>query len=209
MITKLCDSIDRSEFLLRILCDMLKTYPEQQIMILAQNKSLLKYLYDAITTRHIATTGYYVGGMKEAALKETEGKQVVLATYSMASEALDIKTLASLIMATPRTDITQSVGRILRMKHKHPVIVDVIDVHDCFKNQWYKRRLFYKKQKYTVMRANNNEYNGIGDGSHWRVDFAGFKACTEEGGSDEEDRRASDPAGRKGFGKCMLSMNDV
>ena len=32
----------------------------------------------------------------------------------MASEALDIKSLTTLIMATPKVDIEQSVGRILR-----------------------------------------------------------------------------------------------
>ena len=30
----------------------------------------------------------------------------------MASEALDIKTLTTLVMATPKTDVTQSIGRI-------------------------------------------------------------------------------------------------
>ena len=34
----------------------------------------------------------------------------------MASEALDIKTLTTLVMATPKTDITQAVGRILPLK---------------------------------------------------------------------------------------------
>ena len=32
----------------------------------------------------------------------------------MAEEGLDIKTLTTLIMATPKVDVTQSVGRILR-----------------------------------------------------------------------------------------------
>ena len=45
----------------------------------------------------------------------------------MAAEALDIKTLTTLIMATPKTDIEQSVGRILREKHSSPIVVDIID----------------------------------------------------------------------------------
>ena len=51
-----------------------------QVMILAHNKSVLKYLHDAIEHRSIATVGYYVGGMKEKDLKLSEGKQVVIAT---------------------------------------------------------------------------------------------------------------------------------
>ena len=66
----------------------------------------------------------------------------------MAAEALDIKTLSRLVMATPKTDITQSVGRILRMKHENPVIVDIVDGHDCFQNQWKQRKRFYKKCNY-------------------------------------------------------------
>ena len=127
MISKLCEYNRRSEFILKVLSSMLDTNPNQQIMVLAHNKNVLKYLHDAIVHRNIATVGYYVGGMKESALKETEGKKVVIATYAMAAEALDIKTLTTLIMATPKTDIEQSVGRILREKHSSPVVVDIVD----------------------------------------------------------------------------------
>jgi superfamily II DNA or RNA helicase len=144
MISKLCEYNRRSEFILKVLSAMLENNPDQQIMILAHNKSILKYLHDAIAHKNIATVGYYIGGMKESALKETEGKMVVIATYAMASEALDIKTLTTLIMATPKTDIEQSVGRILREKHSSPVVVDIIDSHDLFQNQWRKRKTFYK-----------------------------------------------------------------
>jgi superfamily II DNA or RNA helicase len=144
--------------------DLLKESEEknqkQQIMILAHNKSLLKYLYDAVEHRKIAegSVGYYVGGMKEAALKETETKRVVIATYAMAAEALDIKTLSTLIMATPKTDIEQSVGRILREKHKQPIVVDIIDSHEPFQNQWRKRKQFYKKENYKVTYTTNDKY---------------------------------------------------
>ena len=102
MISKLCAYNPRSEFILQVLRDMLVENENQQIMILAHNKALLKYLFDAIDERKIASVGYYIGGMKEAALKESESKKVIIATYSMASEALDIKTLTTLIMATPK-----------------------------------------------------------------------------------------------------------
>lgn len=165
MIVKLCDFAPRSEFILRVLSDMVAENPEQQIMILAHNKSLLKYLHDAIDQRKIATVGYYVGGMKEAALKESEGKKVIIATYSMASEALDIKTLTTLIMATPKTDIEQAVGRILRQKHTAPVVVDIIDSHETFVRQWYKRCAFYKKNGYTIAQTSFDAYTP--DVSQW------------------------------------------
>jgi superfamily II DNA or RNA helicase len=127
-------------------------------MILAHNKSLLKYLFDAIQERKISTVGYYVGGMKEEALKQSETKQIIIATYSMASEGLDIKSLTTLIMATPKTEIEQTVGRILREKHSQPVVVDIIDHQPLFQNQWQKRKLFYKKQNYKIIHTDNSQY---------------------------------------------------
>jgi superfamily II DNA or RNA helicase len=158
MITKLCDYSRRTEFILEVLKKELQVHPSQQIMILGQNKSILIYLHDAIEHRQLASVGYYVGGMKEEQLKKSEEKQVIIATYAMASEGLDIKTLTTLFLATPRTDITQSVGRILRVKHNRPLIVDFIDTHDVFQNQWKKRLAFYRKNKYRVLHTNNNKY---------------------------------------------------
>jgi superfamily II DNA or RNA helicase len=155
MISRLCEFVHRSECILRVLCEELKKRPEQQVMILAHNKSLLKYLYDAIEERNIATVGYYVGGMKESALKESETKKVVIATYAMAEEALDIKSLSALILATPKTDVTQATGRILRIKHKCPVVYDIVDIHDIFQKQYIKRRKFYIQCNYKIVETSS------------------------------------------------------
>jgi len=171
MISKLCEYNRRSEFILKVLADMLQENPSQQIMILAHNKNLLKYLHDAILHRNMATVGYYLGGMKEAALKQTESKTIVIATYAMAAEALDIKTLTTLIMATPKTDIEQSVGRILREKHSNPLVVDIVDSHDLFKNQWYKRKTFYKRENYRIIYTNSRKYSPDISSNAWTLVF--------------------------------------
>ena len=105
--------------------------------------------------------------MKKEDLKISEGKQVILATYQMAAEALDIKSLTSLILATPKTDIVQAVGRILREKHAEPLVIDIVDIHNCFQNQFIKRKAFYNKQNYKIIKTTNelymktNNYNDI------------------------------------------------
>ena len=99
--------------------------------------------------------------MKQADLQETEYKQIVLATYAMAAEALDIKTLSILVMATPKTDITQSVGRILRVRHDNPIVVDIVDRHEIFQNQWKQRRRFYKKCNYRIIATDSIRYKGM------------------------------------------------
>lgn len=175
MISKLCSYSHRSEFILRLLTAELELNPEQQIMILAHNKSLITYLHDAIAHRKIAdgSVGYYIGGMKEAALKLSESKKVIIATYAMASEGLDIKTLTTLILASPKTDVCQSVGRILRQKHSSPLVIDIIDAHDIFMSQWYKRRKYYKSQNYKILICDNEEYEAghNKDLSKWKVSW--------------------------------------
>jgi superfamily II DNA or RNA helicase len=170
MLSKICNYNRRSEFILKVLDDMIKENPKQQIMIIASYRNILNYFYEAINHKQIATVGFYVGGMKEAALKQTEEKQVVLATYSMAAEGLDIKTLTTLIMATPMTKIEQSVGRILRQKHENPpIVVDIIDTHSNFQNQWLKRRRFFKTQNYKIIQTASSTYTT--DVSKWKTTF--------------------------------------
>jgi hypothetical protein len=174
MITKLCQYGPRSDFVVRILADLLEEHPEKQIMVLAHNRELLTYLYDAI--RHKISSeenmvGYYVGGMKEKDLKITEGRRIVLATYAMAAEALDIKTLSTLVMATPKTDIEQSVGRILRAKGQNPIVVDVIDPHEYLRRQWNTRRQFYKKCLYRITTIDLDAYTGFDHLDRWRLEY--------------------------------------
>lgn len=161
MIVKLCQYGPRSDFILKVIKDLIEEHPNNQIMILAHNRSLLTYLYDAIQYHNLTTVGYYLGGMKQSELQKTEKQQIVIATYAMAAEALDIKTLSTLIMVTPKTDIIQSVGRILRTKHENPIIVDIIDTHDLFQNQWRQRFTFYKKCNYRVRRIKSTEYKNM------------------------------------------------
>ena len=187
MLSKICNYNRRSEFILKVLDDMIKENPKQQIMIIASYRNILNYFYEAINHKQIATVGFYVGGMKEAALKKTEEKQVVLATYSMAAEGLDIKTLTTLIMATPMTKIEQSVGRILRQKHENPpIVVDIIDTHANFQNQWAKRRRFFKTQNYKIIQITSSTYTT--DIGKWKTTFV--PSCSNKSSivlDEEED----------------------
>lgn len=195
MIRKLCEFNHRTEFILKVLHDILNEGKQNQIMILAHNRSLLTYFHDAIQSRNIATVGYYVGGMKEKALKETEDKKIVIATYAMAEEGLDIKGLSCLIMATPKTDITQAIGRILRVKHNEPLVVDIVDQHDIFQKQYIKRRRFYTKSKYKIIQTDNYSYNKDG----WETIF-------EPGDKETKYNKKIKKSETSKFlqGKCML-----
>ena len=88
--------------------------------------------------------------MKEDALKESESKRIILGTYAMASEGLDIKTLTTLFLVTPKSDVCQSVGRILRSKDHQPVVVDFVDESSVFESQYQKRKKYYQSKRYVI-----------------------------------------------------------
>ena len=158
MLSKVSNLHYRSDFIINVIENELKINKEQQIILLGHQKNLLNYIYKAIESKNITSVGYYVGGMKEKDLKISESKQLILATYAMAAEGLDIPSLTTLILATPKSDIIQSVGRILRTKHSNPLIIDIIDQHDCFINQFTKRKTFYNQKNYKIIRTDNHKY---------------------------------------------------
>tara|TARA_Y100000389_G_scaffold99354_1_gene96083 strand:+ start:12256 stop:13701 length:1446 start_codon:yes stop_codon:yes gene_type:complete len=154
MISKICSNENRTNMILNVIQYELKDNYDQQIMILVHNKSLIDELFNKMKIFE-NSVGLYIGGMKDHQLKESESKKVIIATYAMASEGLDIKTLTTLCMATPKTDVCQSVGRILRSKHKRPLVIDIIDDHDIFQRQYNKRKIYYNKKNYKIQKYNN------------------------------------------------------
>ena len=101
--------------------------------------------------------GQYVGGMKPSELRESQEKDIILGTFSMASEGMDIPKLNTIILASPKSDVVQSIGRILREKADvrkfHPLVIDIKDTHpnlSVFNRQCDKRITFYKKNNYDI-----------------------------------------------------------
>ena len=159
MIKKLCEFKPRRDFILKVLIEILKGDENQQIMIIGHNKSLLIYLYNEIKKNEIASVGYYLGGMKAKDLKESESKKVIIATYAMAEEGLDIKSLSTLLMGSPKVDVRQAVGRILRKAGGEKLVIDIVDQHPIFERHWKKRKTWYNKRQFKVLRSNNKDFD--------------------------------------------------
>ena len=150
MVNKVHSFGPRIRYVIQIIVDMVNSESdERQALVLAQNRQLLVDIMTSLEAKSISA-GFYVGGMKEKDLQVSAEKRVILATYGMAEEALDIKGLTTLVLASPRTSIEQAVGRILRTKGNSPVVHDIIDQHDVFQRQWKKRLAFYKKGEYAI-----------------------------------------------------------
>jgi len=124
------------------------------VIVLSDRRQHLEDMQNKIGDRY--STGLYLGGMKNADLEESKEKQIILGTYNMVSEGFDLPKLDTLVLATSKSDIEQSVGRIQR-KHSYeeddniPLILDVVDNFSIFGNQYRKRERFYKKMNYNIL----------------------------------------------------------
>lgn len=128
--------------------------PLRKILVLSERKVLLETL-EVYLSREKITVGYYIGGMKqEERDKSSKEAQVLLGTYAMASEGMNIKELNCILLASPRKKIEQSIGRILRMRPDErmiePLILDVVDMHNVYKRQYSSRKKFYKECAYNI-----------------------------------------------------------
>ena len=204
MISKICGYGPRTHFIANTLRDLLEEDNKKQIMVLCHNRSFLTDLHQIIVDKELCSVGFYVGGMKQSALQETESKQIVLATYAMAAEALDIKTLSTLVMASPKTDITQSVGRILRMKHDNPIIVDIIDKHEPFQKQWQQRRRYYKKCNYLIKHICSSSYKNMLDYSDETSDWDVLFDPSKTGKSKGNGGKSSSDNTKEEY-KCLIT----
>jgi len=129
----------------------------RKVLILSNRINHLKLIDELLQNRDKRwkdLIGYYIGGMKEKKLKESETKPLILATFEMAAEGLDIKDLDTLILATPKSSITQSIGRILRVQADKrtyiPTVYDIVDNISVFMNQGKKRYADYVSKEYRV-----------------------------------------------------------
>lgn len=153
MINKLAECEDRTKWLVEILKDVLEESPHRQVLVLTDRVQHTKDIYaglpDALRDSS-AILSQSVSAAKRA--EACEKCTILIATYAMCKEGFDVPTLNTLLMATPRPDVDQIVGRILRVEKSartvHPLILDVVDPQ--FRRQFQERNSLYKKRNYSV-----------------------------------------------------------
>uniref|UniRef100_A0A6C0LQX1 Helicase ATP-binding domain-containing protein n=1 Tax=viral metagenome TaxID=1070528 RepID=A0A6C0LQX1_9ZZZZ len=129
---------------------------------LRQVKKFYKLLNENLYIR--GNIGKYIGSMSENELKQSATKQIIIGTYEMAQEGLDIDNLNVVILCTPKSSIKQSVGRILRKEiyEEHPLVIDFNDFENkTFKRQSIKRDIYYVKQHYHIQKFNVSDFKNL------------------------------------------------
>lgn len=147
MITELTEMPDRNRLILQTIKDISKT--TRQVLVLSDRRFHCEYLHQKFKK----TSGLYMGGMKESELTESSKKQIIFATFSQAHEGLDIPSLDTVILATPKSDIVQSIGRIMREtsgKKNNPRIYDILDQWSVFFAMYNKRLRVYKQGGFKI-----------------------------------------------------------
>jgi len=127
---------------------------KRRVLVLSDRKKQLRDIFDRLDASPVSC-GFYIGGMKSDALAASQDKDVILATFSFASEGFDVPGLDTLVLASPKTDIEQSVGRILRQRASDrantPLVIDFVDSFSVFQGQAKKRLAYYRKRGYTLV----------------------------------------------------------
>ena len=151
MVNKLTGCEDRTKWLCRIIDDVMDT--DRQMLVLSDRVQHCEDILAGLTPE-LKEKACILGTAVKADVRTEycKTKAILIATYSMCREGFDVPTLNTLLMATPRPDIDQIVGRILRVEKKgrvvHPLIVDIVDPQ--FRRQFGQRNSLYKKREYRV-----------------------------------------------------------
>ena len=151
MVNKLTACADRTAWLCRIIEDVMDT--DRQMLVLSDRVQHCEDLLAGLTPELQEKACILSTAVKSDVRTEyCKTKGILIATYSMCREGFDVPSLNTLLMATPRPDIDQVVGRILRVEKKgrlvHPLIVDIVDPQ--FRRQFGQRNSLYKKREYRV-----------------------------------------------------------
>jgi superfamily II DNA or RNA helicase len=167
MINNIVEIDSRNKILISVINELRKN-PNRKILILSGRKEshlhMLKIEVDKLIEKDIkenkiikdeCKTYFYTGDTKQKDRFEAEkNADVLFATYEMAQEGLDIERLNTVILSTPKKDVVQAVGRVLRKILKdgdiRPLIIDIVDDFSIFKSQAIVRENFYKKNNYVL-----------------------------------------------------------
>jgi len=135
MVNTLVELPERNELLLDIARE---AATDHQVLILSDRRAHCEWLVRELGD----SAGLYMGGMKQEQLDASAKKRIVVGTFSLAHEGLDIATLSAIVLATPHSDVRQAVGRILRTDGPK-VIYDMADTWSVMNAMFRKRAKIY------------------------------------------------------------------
>eukprot|EP01039_Chlorochromonas_danica_P011425 gene11425-12774_t len=125
---------------------------ERHTIVLLESNDVLEQLHRIILERRLFTAGLFCSKVPPPARTPGLECQVILGTYGLGGEALDVPTLNTLVLASSRLVVIQPSGRIQRRPHEHtrPTIFDIVDPHPPFRNHGRQRAKYYQQEGYEM-----------------------------------------------------------
>lgn len=185
MTSNMCEIESRNKMIRDIIVKLLEN-PKRNIIILSGRIEHIDKLKEMVDEKlkekemNIETKKYIGKCKKEERVDAENDGRVIFASYSIASEGLDIPRLNTIILATPQKDVKQSVGRIMRKIHDedcNPLIIDINDQIPPFSNYGISKVKLYKKSEYHIRLFDIED--DIKDFNIFNQDYI-TKECNEE-----------------------------
>ena len=152
MINKLVEFEARNKLIVELIEDIYSE-PDRNVLVLTDRVEHTKKILSMLPAHTQSETGILSSGMKPGVRDEfCANKRILISTYQLVKEGFDVAKLNTLVMATPRPDVEQIVGRILRVEKSkrttEPLIIDIVD--PTFRRQFQSRLSLYKERNYVI-----------------------------------------------------------
>ena len=160
MVSKVVKDPPRTTMVARVIAEMLDN-PQRNIIVASDRVQHLRDLMAAAQALCPSVSmGLYVGATtkkdREARAHNGETCRVLFTSFRMGEEGLDIPRMNTLVLASPKKQVEQLVGRITRGSAKGggpcPLVVDVVDVRNSmFQGMYKKRSRTYRRLGFTFL----------------------------------------------------------
>ena len=161
MVSQIVNDERRIQLVASLVANIVRQEKRRYVLVASDRLQHLHALMEA-TQQLLGDTcsmGLYVGATtKRDRLKRAENEricQILFTTFRMGEEGLDIPRMNTLVLASPKKQIEQLVGRITRGKSGKggidPVVYDIVDDNaGIFKSMALKRKRVYKRLGYCL-----------------------------------------------------------
>lgn len=146
LLAQLVYNKNRTDYISNLILKYLREDPDRNMLVISERLCQLEELYATLFPKIPGTVIVTSKKWKEEKNKINDSR-LILGISSIVGQAFNVPHLNSVLFACPKKNIIQCIGRIYRKKHlTFPLIIDFIDDHYCFQNQFKKRMEVYKNK---------------------------------------------------------------
>ncbi len=217
MSVNLTEIPERNAMIVEVIKKTFEAAPSRRMVVISHFVDHLEKLQELLNPLFPDKVGLYTGPilkkLKPEQKAELEAKPIILATYKIMCEGIDIKTLDTIFIVTPMKKVLQTCGRILR-KHKHeyehiPLMMEVYDQLAVY-NGMHRSRMSQYKSKYLKPEGSWLEYYTCDSQTNHVITFESKPdlGYLRRGENDDNDDKTTFKKTKKISSKDLAAMFD-